>query len=182
MVFCVALSNALYFRGKGIFVGIAFVVIGSYMIFSVGWEWLTGMQSRSWEPVEAVVITSGTRESTSHDGAGNAYVMNELDFRYRYQVDGREHESDQLSFKKKDQVDARDIPGFIRQHPEGSALTVYYNPKHPEQAIMEPGVPTAGILFVLMPGVFVVLGPFIVWGSVNGAIVRFCEARGLRYR
>jgi len=163
----------LYFRLKGIIVGAAFILIGSFMIFTVGGEWLTGMQSRSWERVEAVIVTSRGIET---------HTVPEVDFRYSYQVDGRSYESSELSFKKKTQVDVRDIPAFLQQHPEGGKISVYYNPKHPGQAIVEPGVPTAGILFVLMPALFVVLGPLLIWGSVNGAIVRFCEERGLWYR
>jgi len=175
------MTRALYFRAKGIVVGLAFIVIGSFIIFSVAGEWLTGMQSRKWQPVEAVIVTSQKIDATSSGSDGRTYTVPELDFRYRYQVEGRSYESGELSFRKPE-VDVRDIPAFIEEHPEGGTLSVYYNPKHPEQAIVEPGVPTAGILFILMPGIFVVLGPLIIWGSVTGAIVRFCEERGLRYR
>lgn len=174
-------DRALYFRGKGVFIGLAFVAIGSFMVFSVARQWLTGMQSRSWEPVEAVVVASDKIDVTLSGSEGRTHTVPELDFRYRYEVDGRSYESDRLSFEK-NEVDVRDIPNFIRKHPEGDPLTVYYNRKHPEQAVVKRGVPAAGILFIVMPGFFVVLGPVLIWGSVTGAIVRFCEKRGLWYR
>ena len=36
-------DRALYFRGKGVFIGLAFVAIGSFMVFSVARQWLTGI-------------------------------------------------------------------------------------------------------------------------------------------
>ncbi|MDH3280401.1 MAG: hypothetical protein OEQ18_04655 [Gammaproteobacteria bacterium] len=64
------MTRALYFRAKAIVVGLAFIVIGSFIIFSVAGEWLTGMQSRKWQPVEAVIVTFQKIDATSSGSDG----------------------------------------------------------------------------------------------------------------
>lgn len=58
---------------------------------------------------------------------------------YSYVVEGRKYESDQLilggNLEFRDMFDARAI---VKQHPEGSAVTVYYHPKDPQRAILFP--------------------------------------------
>lgn len=121
------------------------------------------------------MTVSHQSEDTVHKGRdGTAHTVRALAFNYRYELAAKDYVSGGLSFTK-NEVDVTDVPAFLHARPVGKTLTVYVNPTRPDQAVMERGVPTIGILFMLMPAVFVRLGPFLVWGSISGAIVRFCE-------
>ena len=173
------MNRETYFRAKGVFVGLAFVVIGGFIVITVAGEWWVGMQSRQWKAVDAIVTVSREAQETVHGGDGTTHKVRALEFSYQYELAGTGYVSGGLSFHKKE---VADMPQFLQTYPVGKKLTTYYNPKHPEHAVMQRGVPAVGILFIRMPAVFVLLGPFIVWGSITGAIVRFCERRGLWYR
>ena len=151
------------------------------MSLSIAKDWWTGHRSGRWDAVEARVIVSERSEARLSGSDGTEHLVPELLFRYRYEVDDRAFEAERLSFTK-NEIDVRDIDEFIEQHPVGSSVLAYHDPRHPEQAVMDRGVPLVGVFFPMLPALFVPVGIFLIWGSATGAIVRFCERHGLWYR
>jgi hypothetical protein len=51
---------------------------------------------------------------------------------------------------------------LVAKYPEGSAVTVYYNPRDPAVSVLERGPNLTGVLFVIIGAVIIGLG--VMWG------------------
>lgn len=68
-----------------------------------------------------------------------------LEITYEYAVEGKLFSSSRLApslmlYKASD---------MARKYPPGAEITVYYNPKNPKEAVLEPKSPVTGILIVM---------------------------------
>jgi hypothetical protein len=67
--------------------------------------------------------------------------------RYRYAVRGVEHLGTSVRASEPDDLaDASDLLAY----PKGRTVSVYVNPSHPAQAILERGVQTTSLVFLLL--------------------------------
>jgi hypothetical protein len=96
-------------------------------------------QSLHWPAVDGVVIHSdyrswtraGLRGSTRHHAQGN--------MSYRYTVDGTNYISKRLYLWSADDEVGGDDAEYVRLNPVGSLVTVHYDARHPENAVLVPG-------------------------------------------
>ena len=86
----------------------------------------------------AVVTTTYGRRSTSY----HARIF------YRYSVDGTEYQGQRYRYDNHP-TDQAPVNAIIAAHPRGSEIKVYYNPRDPQDACLEPGVDKSDVLLPL---------------------------------
>ncbi|EJN13030.1 Protein of unknown function (DUF3592) [Bradyrhizobium sp. YR681] len=102
-------------------------------------------EARSWPQTPGKVVTSiaELREvRVSDDEREGGYRMESRNFAnvtYEYSVGGRKLRCNRISI-------GEDLGNFqvaekLAKYPAGSIVTVYYNPRHPEQAVLERDLP-----------------------------------------
>jgi hypothetical protein len=122
--------------------GVVLVVFGVYTR-------VQSLRSRSWPTVTGVITesyVSTSRRSRSSERSETAHI------RYRYAVNGKTYDSDTISYAK----------GFfdgastqVSHYPQGSTVPVYYDPRDPASAVLDPGAgPTPGLALLAGVGCF----------------------------
>jgi len=126
-------------------------------------------EAQSWPQVSGKVVTSVAelREvSVSDDEREDGYRMESRNFAnvtYEYSVSGRKLSCNRISI-------GEDLGNFqvaekLAKYPAGSIVTVYYNPRHPDQAVLERDLPK-GLWGCLGIGSAIVVA--IIFGSAFG--------------
>jgi len=146
-------SRAIY-----LFYGIA-TVLGAAMICWQAAVLQKQEASFHW-PVATGTILQSTRTYVS--GSDSHY---RADVFYSYKVDGTRYVSHQISLWSAD-LSSYDTQGFVASHPEGSETTVYYDPKHPGNAVLIPGADEKENEFVMA------MGGLAIIGSIGGIFRR----------
>jgi hypothetical protein len=117
--------------------------LGGFMMFVgaalIGWGGLMIARqypSASWPSVEGKVLFQLYRTLSGK------YRNGEVTLSYEYTVAGRTNRSMRYSLGNatyRDHGDERTAEGFARSHQRGAAVTVFYDPKHPEESVLQPG-------------------------------------------
>ncbi len=143
---------------------------GGMLFFTLFWCSLTGVfvgfivygfaraadAKRRFVPAEGRVIES--RVDAHFDSDGNTYGFK---IRYTYEAGGTTHEGNRYAFgemKSSDgQARAREL---VQQHPAGSPITVYFDPKDPADSVIvrDPDPSLYFMILFLTPFVLVGLG------------------------
>jgi hypothetical protein len=142
------LQPSIISRGWGAVMGevVVTLLLGVGVAAWYGWATWRGLQSRSWIPADGVVTAIETPRLQSSDNPTTARRL-----RYRYEVAGRRYAGDrrrfgaQLIYGSETAVHL-DAAGDLSV---GSAVTVYHDPKHPEQSVLVRGPSAVGIVFLL---------------------------------
>jgi Protein of unknown function (DUF3592) len=91
------------------------------------------------------------------------------DVTYRYKVRDHDYSSERITLADFSSTAGR-AQGIVNRYPDGSSVTVYYNPVDPSDAVLERGG-TGGIgLLHLIGAVFAAAGLLFVIGSVTGHV------------
>ncbi len=111
------------------------IIVGAFLVAGLaltayGWRvFQKGRQVRQWPSVPGRIVRA--EEISAEDDLLP-------DIRFRYVVDGRDYEG-RLQFP----AGTAPMPGFARhqveKYPLGREVTVYYDPRCPERASLEPG-------------------------------------------
>ncbi|MGY8679826.1 DUF3592 domain-containing protein [Bradyrhizobium sp. UFLA05-153] len=141
---------------------------GLILIAAVVKTW-QAREARSWPQTSGKVVTSAAevREvQVSDDEREDGYRLESRNFAnvvYEYSVGGRKLRNNRISI-------GEDLGNFqvaekLAKYPAGSVVSVYYNPRHPDQAVLERDLPE-GLWGCLGIGSAIVLA--IVFGSAFG--------------
>lgn len=108
-------------------------------------------------PFDATIVASTVRVSKSNDlgrepPRDRSTTSYSPDVRFRYDVDGRTHESDQLAptvigHGYASEADAQEV---IRPYPVGARVTAYVDPDHPDRGFLQPVHSHAPLVFILV--------------------------------
>lgn len=92
--------------------------------------------SPGWPTTEGIIITNRIMGQKIEQYDGTFYTHFEVFLRYQYSVDGTTYSSNAIN-----STAAPSYPASIAdRYPSGSEVTVYYNPRDPSQAVLEPGL------------------------------------------
>jgi hypothetical protein len=138
------------------FLGFFFFVVGG-LFFVLGLR--SGQMqraSRSWSSVPGQVTGTDIQVKTFkfRTRMGGTRTDYRPVINYEYNVLGIPYQSSQITFGTI-QVDQAHAQAMLAKYPPGSAVTVYYNPKKPQQAVLEHG--GGGMAWVVLVGGFVSL-------------------------
>ncbi|TQF34767.1 hypothetical protein UNPA324_32840 [Bradyrhizobium sp. UNPA324] len=142
--------------------------LGLLLVAAIVKTW-QAREARSWPQAPGKVVTSvaEVREvRVSDDDREEGYRLEKRNFAnvtYEYAVGGRKLRCNRISI-------GEDLGNFqvaekLAKYPAGSIVTVYYNPRHPDQAVLERDLPK-GLWGCLGTGTAIVL--VIVFGSAFG--------------
>jgi hypothetical protein len=140
-------------------VSVAFVVLGYHVAFHLGKPALDkARQTTTWPTVEGKIESSAVtqhQDNSNPDSSGTLYSAN---VRYSYAVNGRTYQSSTIwSGTHYSSSSSGEQQQIVARYPPGKAVPVYYDPEHPEEAVLEPGVFfTSYILYVAGWVVFVI--------------------------
>ncbi|MFI5014415.1 MAG: DUF3592 domain-containing protein [Hyphomicrobiales bacterium] len=125
-------------------------------------------ESALW-PTTAGTITSSAvtqEESTSRDDEGRETTATKYraDIRFAYKVGGREFHSSQWKWGWTSlYADSMGAQAIVAAHPQGRSVRVYYDPKEPETAVLEPGNKQGTLAPLVVSLVFGGGGALIFW-------------------
>jgi hypothetical protein len=122
---------------------------------------LIGLQSRHGPCVPGVVVEAD-RVFAGHDDVGDSTYDTKLVF--TYVVDGREYRGNMLEALPV-VLGEEQISKIFERYRPGTSVNVYYDPRHPETSLIEPGLISfirLGLLVYL--GVFIALALHLIFG------------------
>jgi hypothetical protein len=164
---------------------------GGMLVFTLFWCSITGVfvgflvhgfaraadAKRRFVPAEGRVIESAV--DTHFDSDGNTYGFK---IRFAYEVGGTPYEGRRYAFGEMRSSDGHArARGLVQQHPAGSAIPVYYDPKKPEDSVIvrDPDPSLYFMILFLTPFVLIGLGmgaaTFMI-PAKRRAVARFMEA------
>jgi hypothetical protein len=116
------------------------------------------INSLDWPSTEGVVISRRIVANKFKEYDGDYYTVYRGYIRYDYQVDGITYSS--LA------VNVIDTPYYPYEtalsYPEGKAVQVYYDPKNPSRAVLEPGWVLSRQAVGFFPSVFLLIGFYLL--------------------
>lgn len=132
-------------------------IVGVMMI----WQGLTGIitawEARSW-PVTPGIVESV--EVITTEGGEDGDTTYEPVVTYSYTVAGSRYVADRVDVRdpvKHQLVSAQDV---TRNYRKGNPVSVYYNPKNPASALLEPGASKENWIYAFFGSMLTILGGF----------------------
>ncbi len=146
-------------------VGAMLVLFGLGAVAWGVWEIRSGLASNGWPTAQGRIVESHTVEIPQPSGARWAPVI-----RYEYVAAGRRYVGKRVSFRESPGTQSRSEQ-FVAKYPYGRAVTVYYAPNDPGNAVLEPGMDT---------GACVRTAVLVSWPPGTGLLVLWLAARQRR--
>jgi hypothetical protein len=158
----------------GLLASFLFILIGGGLTW---WGWTivqTARASAGWPSVEGRILRSEVTRST--DGDGDDSYSPEVT--YRYVVDGQSYESYTIKFGENAYGNRNTAEAIAARYPDGSRVTVYYDPADPERAVLEPGVSAGSYIVFSIGAIFLVVGLVI---PPAGGLVSLARGRAVDF-
>ncbi len=140
-----------------LFMGSIFLIVGYLVAYQIGAPLLEQAKaSTNWPTTEGLVLKSKMKVHRSNQSGSSTYSAN---VNYQYQVNDSQFESDTVWFggdiSTSDQSMARET---VKKYPLDQKVVVYYDPDHPEIAVLEPGVFKTTYFYYLFGWIFLGVG------------------------
>jgi hypothetical protein len=140
---------------------------GIITLFGLGFSglhiyiWMKADSMKTWPFVTGKIVSSDIvsyREGSIEEKVGiNRRTKFSAKVAYEYEFQGKTFKGDKISlFSKGHHQD--EAQGVGAQYPLGSAVEVYVNPAHPEEAILEIGGSTEARNLVIAGGIIILIG------------------------
>jgi hypothetical protein len=119
---------------------LAMFAAGIFFILWGGYEIMAGYASKKWPSVEGKVTSSYVQKQVRSIKDSSKKPTYYPKVRYQYSVGGKSYTGDRISFsggeggEKKSKAQA-----VVNRYPSGQKVIVYYDPKHPERAVLLMG-------------------------------------------
>ncbi len=105
-------------------------------------------ESQAWTATAGRVTESYVRESHSRDSDGHTSTSYYPEVRYLYQAMGAEYTGTKIAFGGGIGGSHKKAVEMIAQYPVGKNVSVYYDPKNPEEAVLERRMGSKGMLII----------------------------------
>lgn len=119
------------------FIIAVFAFAGLFMLFRLLQNVWMFKKSSHWSTTQGKILFSGVESQTSmdEDGTNTTFLAKVI---YRYQVSDRTYENNQIAFNcDLSTANYSRQADLAAQYPQGSSITVYYDPDDPENAVLE---------------------------------------------
>ena len=145
-----------------------FATIIGAMIMAYGFLTIfRSRKTRTWPTVEGTIIASGIVKKMGSSSPGSTNVTNndtyKAEIAYEYEVDGRRYVSNRVHLLDISSSNYSRAESIQSRYKTGAPVRVYYSPKNPEQALLEPGGSSGGWLPILVGTGFVVISLIMQW-------------------
>lgn len=144
-------ANWIWLLCGGFFI-FAFFVAGVIMIIFGIRNRKKGTESQEWPRVTGTITNVNISKDTDTDAEGFTTVTYKPEIEYQYEIGGNQFTSTRVSFggtrtynsyKKAEEATAK--------YPLDGAISVFYNPQQPEEAVLEQG--TKGTMALIIAGI-----------------------------
>jgi len=150
-------------------VSLVFIAIGAGIVFFARNIAAKARRSLSWPIAEGLVSHSAVLLRTEQTSNSNNAAIYKADIAYRFKVQGRDYSSSQITLMDYSSSMAR-AEDLVARYPDGSSVSVYYNPANPSESVLEPGA-TRGIQILgLIGGIFAAAGVAFLFMSLTGRV------------
>ncbi len=131
-------------------VALLFLLVGSGLLVWTVWNVISALDSRRWPEAPGTIVVSDLQRSKGGDGG----VSYRPEVTYRYVVDGRELIASRTRFGDRIELSwSAPAVRAVRKFPVGANVAVRYNPNHPQEAVLEPGIyPSLWVTLVIACG------------------------------
>lgn len=139
----------------GFVLGLLFTLVGAAVMAYGTQRVLLARASASWPTAAGEIVVSRVVES--YDDDGSTYGP---DVRYRYRAAGGSHEGDVIHFGLGgiETSNRRSAERVVDRYPQGSTVTIAYDPAKPDRAVLEPGVSKRSFVLVVFGYMFFSMG------------------------
>ncbi|EDL57734.1 DUF3592 domain-containing protein [Gimesia maris] len=122
-----------------IFLGFIFLMVGYVMAYQKGLPLLEQARaSTSWPVTTGEVLKSEVKSHRSSNSNSSTYSAHVV---YHYQIEGKNFEAQTVWFGSDISTSDRSLAqNTVKKYPVKQSVNVYYDPLHPEAAVLEPGV------------------------------------------
>ncbi len=151
---------------------LAFVLVGGVLI------WLTILarrrtaESQRWPTVPGRVVSSEVRRSVSQDADGNSSTDYQAEVQYTYSVSGASFTGQRLTFAVQESSYTAALDN-VQRYPPGAAVAVHYNPRKPEEAVLEVQQSSGNTWMMVAGIVFAALGILSMCIGLTVSIIQF---------
>lgn len=122
----------------------------------------------NWPRAAGTIVASSVSQSAApRTGDDTATV----EVRYRYRVGGRDYEGTRIRFGGQARMSALAADGIVAKYPRGAAIDVFYNPKSPSQAVLEPGNSGNLAALAVLLVVFVAISAVLIAHAIAGRVL-----------
>ncbi len=120
--------------------------------------------SKEWSLTHGKVVVSKIQSEIS--GGKSMYFA---DIHYDYTVDGKDYRNSGVSVASEGTSTSskRSVTRTIRKYPEDSEVKVYYNPKNPQESVLETGLDFTTMLLCKLPWLFVGIGILMIFLTIK---------------
>ena len=150
-----------------IYGGVAAVILGVFCV----WGFLQlydAARSYSWPHVTGRIISSVAR-SKLMKGRHGEYIVHWPDVRYEYVVGDRRFVSDRIMFTHRGFSESA-TQRLVDEYPVDKIITVYFDPKNPESAVLERGIQWFFIPILAFAILLAVLMVWIIYADLRGQL------------
>lgn len=102
--------------------------------------------SKTWQPAPGVILTSEIKEHNTVDPADASRTIITPIVRYQYTCAGKSFNGYRISFNTVEFSKAK-AQQIVSRYSPGSSVTVYFDPLHPEEAVLERNLRGVNLLF-----------------------------------
>jgi hypothetical protein len=120
---------------------LAMFAAGIFFILWGGYEIMAGYASKKWPSAEGKITSSYVQKQVRSIEDSSKKPTYYPKVRYQYSVGGKSYTGDRINFsggeggEKKSKSQA-----VVDRYPSGQKVIVYYDPKHPDKAVLERGI------------------------------------------
>lgn len=151
------------------YVGAAFSL---FMVVNLAYAiWLGRGQAvggRAWASTEGEILTSRVDLKGPHTSDEDTDCVATV--RYRYAVAGRTYEGERIRLGGRTSTTRRIAEQAVAKYPTGQLVSVFYDPRHPKNAVLERKNRTQPALYVFLV-VFVAIATVLVVHSIAGKVL-----------
>jgi hypothetical protein len=143
------------------FFPVSFMIIGTICVVAGLWDMKRMITSYFWPTAKGIVLNSEVKTS-------EGYYYPEI--KYVFHVNGKKYESSNFDISDTESGDPLPSRKAVKRYPKGKEVTVYYNPKNPDECVLEPGMGWSLLLFFAAGAAFLFFGWMVMVALRHGWI------------
>jgi len=145
------------------FLGLVLMVCGAFFCWWLFATWKKAARMDAWLPVEGQVLSSVVGTWQFNEFSSLEY---EPRIRYRYEVDGRFHESGRIRRVPIRSAHMDKAQSWVARYPAGVPVKVWVDPADPSAAVLKRDS-KAALYSIWFPGLFIAGGAGLVWTAIR---------------
>lgn len=139
--------------------GVIAIVIGAVLYVVQLRQGLRAEASKKWPRASGTVTACALEKSPEHRRRYRALVQ------YSYRVGGKDYQGSRI-FWGGNEGREKHVASVVETYPAGSKVRVFYDPKNPAEAVLDPIQNTGSRQLVLYALAMITLGLFTVTGGI----------------